>query len=296
MSKFKGTGAAIVTPFKKDKSIDFDALERLINHGINGGLNFIVSLGTTGESATLSYEERKEVVVFTKKIIDGRIPLVVGIGGNNTNTVVNTIKSGDFTDVDAILSVSPYYNKPSQEGIYQHYKAVAEACPVDIILYNVPGRTSSNMSPETILRLANDFDNIIAVKEASGDLAQNMDIIQNKPNGFLVLSGDDNLVMPQIAAGMDGVISVAAQSQPKLFSDMVNAGLKDDIQTSRTKHYQLLDFMNAIFLDGNPGGIKVALNEQGILENELRLPLVPVNKEAEKTVRTIVNKLETVNA
>ena len=285
MNKFSGTGAALVTPFKLDKSIDYDALEKLINHGIEGGLNFIVSLGTTGETATLSYEERKEVVTFTKKVINGRVPLVVGIGGNNTKTVVNTIKSGDFADVDAILSVSPYYSKPSQEGIYQHYKAIAEACPVDIIMYNVPGRTSSNMSPATTLRLAKDFDNIIAVKEASGDLAQNMEIIKNKPGSFGVLSGDDNLVLPQIAAGMEGIISVAAQSQAKGFTHMVNHALEGDFTEARKMHYNLLNFMNAIFMDGNPGGIKYALSLQGIIQNELRLPLVPVNKETEKAIK-----------
>ena len=283
--KFKGTGAALVTPFKKDKSVDFEALEKLINHNIEGGLDFIVSLGTTGESATLSYEERKEVVVFTKNTINGRIPLVVGIGGNNTNTVVNTIKSGDFTDVDAILSVSPYYNKPSQEGIYQHYKEVAQACPVDIILYNVPGRTGSNMLPQTILRLAKDFNNIVAVKEASGDLAQNMEVIKQKPGNFAVLSGDDNLVLPQIAAGMDGVISVAAQSQTKAFTTMVNYALESNFQEARKMHYDLLNFMNAIFMDGNPGGIKYALSLQAIIENELRLPLVPVNEETKNAIK-----------
>lgn len=291
MSKFKGTAAAIITPFDKNNNVDYKALERVINHGIDGGLDYIVSLGTTGESATLSYEERKDVVTATKNIIDKKVPLVVGIGGNNTNTVINTIEKGDFEAVDAILSVSPYYNKPSQEGIYQHYKAISECSPVDIILYNVPGRTSSNIDAETTIRLAKNCKNIVAIKEASANFSQIMEIITNKPKNFTVLSGDDDLTLPLISLGMEGVISVTAQAFPKLYSQMVDAARNKHMDLARNLHYKLLPFMNAIFLDGNPGGIKSALANKGLIENQLRLPLVPVQEEVDDIIRDIVEEL-----
>lgn len=275
--KFSGTGVAIVTPFNADKSIDYTGLEKLINHIIDGGCDFIVSLGTTGESANLSQVEKDEVVAFTKEKIDNRIPLVVGIGGNNTAAVVAQIEQTNFDGIAGILSVSPYYNKPNQEGIYQHYKAIADVCPVDIILYNVPGRTSSNMTPETTLRLANDCNNIVAVKEASGDFIQAMEIIKNKPEDFAVLSGDDALTFPFMTSGMDGVISVVANAYPEAFSTMIEAASQSNNTLASEWHYRLLDMMNALFMDGNPAGIKEALKTMKICDHHVRLPLVPVN-------------------
>ena len=230
MNKLKGTGIALITPLNENFSIDFNSLEKLINYTIDGGVDFLVVLGTTGESATLTKEEKKEVVTFCKKINNGRLPIVLGIGGNNTFALIEEIKSTDFEGIDAVLSVSPYYNKPTQDGIYLHYKMIAEACPLPIILYNVPGRTASNISAETTLRLANDFENIVAVKEASGDLVQIEKIINERPNGFLVLSGDDGLTLKMIEMGGDGVIAVIGQSHPKYFSAMVNSGLNGDFE------------------------------------------------------------------
>ena len=276
-NKFTGTGVAMVTPFNSDRSVDYESLTRLINSCIDGGVEYLVSLGTTGESATLNKSEKDSVIQHTIDIIDGRVPLVIGLGSNNTADLINSIKTQNFDKIDAILSVSPYYNKPTQEGIYQHYKAIAEACPVDIILYNVPGRTSSNITAETTLRLAYDFDNVVAIKEASGDMEQCMDIIRKKPAGFQVISGDDLLALPYLACGMDGVISVIANAYPKHFSDMIRAGLEDDFKTSNELHYKLMDLMQLLFADGNPGGVKVVLEKNDICKNTLRLPLVPVN-------------------
>ena len=276
-NKFTGTGVAMVTPFNTDRSVDYESLTRLINSCIDGGVEYLVSLGTTGESATLNKSEKDSVIQHTIDIIDGRVPLVIGLGSNNTADLINSIKTQNFDKIDAILSVSPYYNKPTQEGIYQHYKAIAEACPVDIILYNVPGRTSSNITAETTLRLAYDFDNVVAIKEASGDMEQCMDIIRKKPAGFQVISGDDLLALPYLACGMDGVISVIANAYPKHFSDMIRAGLEDDFKTSNELHYKLMDLMQLLFADGNPGGVKVVLEKNDICKNTLRLPLVPVN-------------------
>ena len=276
-NKFTGTGVAMVTPFNLDGSLDLDGLTRLINSCIDGGVEYLVSLGTTGESATLNKEEKDRVVEHTIETINGRVPLVVGLGSNNTADLISSLKSQSFDKIDAILSVSPYYNKPTQEGIYQHYKAVAEACPVDIILYNVPGRTSSNISADTTLRLANDFDNIVAIKEASGDMEQCMDIIRKKPNGFQVISGDDLLALPYLACGMNGVISVIANAYPRHFSDMVRHGLEHNFKSGTDLHYRLMDLMQLLFADGNPGGVKVVLEKNGICKNTLRLPLVPVN-------------------
>ena len=275
--KFTGTGVAMVTPFNTDSSLDLDGLTRLINSCIDGGVEYLVSLGTTGESATLNKEEKEKVIQHTIETINGRVPLVIGLGSNNTADLISSIEAQNFDKVDAILSVSPYYNKPTQEGIYQHYKAIAETCPVDIILYNVPGRTSSNISTETTIRLANDFDNIVAIKEASGDMEQCMDIIRKKPDGFQVISGDDLLALPYLACGMDGVISVIANAYPKHFSDMIRCSLDHNFKSGADLHYRLMDLMQLLFADGNPGGVKVVLEKNGICKNSLRLPLVPVN-------------------
>lgn len=288
MNKFKGTGVAIVTPFKADKSVDYNALEKLVNHLIDGGIEYIVVQGTTGESVTLTKDEKKETLKFIIKVNNGRLPIVLGIGGNCTATVVETLKTTDLTGVDAILSVSPYYNKPTQEGIYQHYKAVSEVSTLPIILYNVPGRTSSNVLPTTTLRLARDFKNIIAVKEASGNLEQCMTIIQNKPEGFLVISGDDALTLPFIASGGDGVISVIANAFPTGFSDMVRAALKNDMVTARQLHYKYFEMIHYLFVEGNPAGVKVALKELSVTGNAVRLPLVDVSEETNKKIKELI--------
>lgn len=291
MTKYSGTGVAMVTPFLENKSVDYNGLKDLINHCIQGGVEFLVSLGTTGESATLLAEEKQKVISSTIEYINGRVPLIVGMGSNNTTQLISDIKAQDFKGIDGILSVSPYYNKPTQNGIYEHYKAISQACPVDIILYNVPGRTSSNMSSETTLRLANDFNNIVAIKEASGDMEQCMEIIKNKPSDFQVISGDDLLTMPYISAGMDGVISVIANAYPKTFSNLVRDAINGDYLNARIKQYKLLKMMQLLFADGNPGGVKVILQKLGICKNELRLPLIPVNNEIQKALLEENNKL-----
>ncbi len=291
-NKLKGTGVAMITPFKKDKSIDFDALSKLTKHILNGGVDFLVVMGTTGENPTLTFKEQEDILNHIVKVSEKKLPIVFGIAGNNTQAVVERIKNTDFANIYAILSATPYYNKPSQKGLYAHYKVIAEASPVPIILYNVPGRTSVNLSAETCLQLANDFDNIVAVKEASANLDQIMQIIKNKPKGFSVLSGDDTYTMPFIAMGMDGVISVTANAFPKEFSEMVNASLKHDIKTAQKLHYELLDFSNSIFLDGNPSGIKAALQSLNIIEQNVRLPLEPVNKNTYKIIENYVNILK----
>ena len=276
---FKGTGVAMVTPFSKDKSIDYKGLESLIEYLIDGGVEFLVSMGTTGESAVLSTEEKLGIVAFSKSKINGRLPFVVGIGGNNTTAVVDQINTIDFTGIDAILSVSPAYNKPTQEGIYQHFKAISEACPVSIILYNVPGRTSSNMSADTTLRLANDFENIVAVKEASGDMEQIMHILRDKPKGFNVLSGDDALTLPMVLMGALGVISVQAMAMPNEFSEMVRQGLKGNLEKARALHYPQLKIIDNLFVEGNPAGIKACLKIKGVCDDYVRLPLVGISRE-----------------
>lgn len=287
--KFSGTGVAVVTPFNADKSIDFAALEKLINHLINNGVNYLVALGTTAESATQSADERQSIINFFIEKNNGRVPLVVGYGGNNTKEVVNTLKTSDFTGIDAILSVAPYYNKPTQAGIYEHFKAIAMASPVDVVLYNVPGRTSVNMSAATTLKLAYDFNNIVAIKEASGDFDQFTEIARKRPAGFAVISGDDNLSVPQLSAGLDGIISVAGNAFPKPFSTMINAALAGDYSKARAIHYDFFDLYSSLFMEGNPGGVKAALNIQGIVQNELRLPLVPVSG---KTYQLIEKQIE----
>lgn len=286
-TKFIGTGVAIVTPFTAAKEIDYTSLKKIIEHLITNKVEYLVFLGTTGECATLTGEEKHKIIAFAKENINGRVPLVVGIGGNNTAEVVEFIKETDLNGVDAILSVSPYYNKPTQTGIYYHYKEIAEASPVPIILYNVPGRTGANITAETTLKLANDFKNIIAIKEASGNFEQYMQIIKNKPADFLVVSGDDALTLPSLSIGMNGVISVAAHANPLEFSNMVRLGLEGKFEEARKIHYQLLDMMLGIFLEGNPGGIKAILHAKGLCENEVRLPLYKVSDELYNKLKNI---------
>lgn len=289
--KFSGTGVAIITPFKKDLSIDFEGLEKQIEHLIANGINYLVVLGTTGESVTQTEDEKKQLVTFIKEKVSNRIPIVLGVGGNNTQAVVDQIKKTDFDQIDAILSVAPYYNKPSQEGLYQHFKAIAKACPVDVILYNVPGRTGSNIKAETTLRLAHDFKNIVAVKEASGDFSQAMYIIKDKPEHFIVVSGEDALTLPLMAVGVSGVISVVANAFPKEFSSMVQFALNNNFKEAEKIHYRLLEFIDYLFIEGNPAGIKAALEILGIIENNLRLPLVKVSDKTYEKIDELIQKI-----
>ena len=288
MNKIKGTGVALITPFNEDFSIDYTSLEKLINHQIDGAIDYLVVMGTTGESVVLSKSEKREVVDFCKKINAGRLPIILGLGSNNTFALVEEIKSTEFDGIDAVLSVSPYYNKPTQEGIYLHYKMIAEVCPLPIILYNVHGRTASNISAETTLRLANDFENIVSVKEASGDLQQIAEIIEKRPANFLVLSGDDGLTSKMIAMGGDGVIAVIGQSHPKDFSAMVRAGLKGDIEKANQLHEKLSPIYEPLYIDGNPAGIKATLNIMGICKNILRPPLVGVTEETYNNLKRFI--------
>lgn len=290
---FKGTGVAIVTPFRSDDSIDFKALTKLVNFQIENGVNYIVVLGTTGESVTLSTDEKHALIDAVVEAVNNRVPVVVGIGGNNTQDIVNKIKSFDYVEmVDGILSVSPYYNKPSQQGIYEHFKNIALSCPLPMIIYNVPGRTGSNISAETTVKLANDFKNIVAVKEASGSMQQVMDIINNKPKDFMVISGDNALALPIICMGGSGVISVIANAFPKEFSEMVNLALDKKIQLARNIHYQLLDIIFALFVEGSPSGIKAALEIRKLAKNHLRLPLVPVSQGTYNKLSDLIKLLD----
>lgn len=284
---FTGTGVAIVTPFTAKGAVDFPALTRLVEHLIKGRVEYIVVMGTTGESATLSKEEKQKVVEHIVKVNKKRLPLVLGVGGNNTAEIIETLKKDDLSAFSAILSVSPYYNKPSQEGIYQHYKAISKASPLPVILYNVPGRTSSNIAWDTTIRLAKEFKNIIAIKEASGNLEQCMKIIKHRPDNFLIISGDDNLTLPIIASGGDGVISVVANAYPADFSDMVRHALIHDLKTAQKLHYKLLEITEQLFADGNPGGIKYVLSQKKITGSAVRLPLVEPND----TVKAKLKKL-----
>lgn len=289
-SKFKGTGVAIVTPFLKDGSIDYKSLTKLINHIIKGGIEYVVVMGTTGESVTLSKEEKQLVVAHVLETVNSRVPVVLGLGGNNTQEILNALKkTSDFKGIDAILSVSPYYNKPNQRGIYQHYKAIAEASPLPIILYNVPGRTSSNIAADTTIKLAEDFKNIIAIKEASGNLEQCMKIIKYRPKDFLVISGDDMLTLPIIASGGDGVISVVANAFPKDFSEMTRQILAGNVKDAQKLHYKLTDITEQLFADGNPAGVKEALELLNICQSHVRLPLVRVNKNVQNALKEMVS-------
>lgn len=288
---FVGTGVALVTPFKKDFSVDTDALSRIVNFVIDGGVEYLVVLGTTAESATLSKEEKELVIQTIKTANAGRLPLVLGVGGNNTMEVVEELQTRDFTGFSAILSVSPYYNKPTQEGIYQHFKKIAEASPLPIILYNVPGRTASNMLPSTVVRLANDFKNIVAIKEASGDIVQAMKLIQHAPKDFLVISGDDMITLPMVLAGGAGVISVIGEGFPKEFSEMVRLGLQRKVNEAYELHYKLADSIDMIFEQGNPAGIKEIFKTRGLSENTVRLPLVNVDDNLAKRLENFTKNL-----
>lgn len=277
-SKFRGTGVAIVTPFTNGQ-IDFDALERVVNHILDGGVEYLVVLGTTGESVTLSKKEKHEVLEFVVKVNDKRVPLVAGFGGNYTEKLVEDIKGFHFEGYEAILSVCPYYNRPTQEGLYQHFIQVAEASPVPVLLYNVPSRTASNLNAETTLRLSNANKKIIGIKEASGDMRQVMEIVWRKPKDFLVISGDDNLTLPMLSFGADGLISVIGNGLPRETSDLVRAGLNDDFITARRLHFQLMPVIDQIFNDGNPAGIKGVLEILDLCGREVRLPLMPVRED-----------------
>jgi 4-hydroxy-tetrahydrodipicolinate synthase len=291
ITKFKGTGVALVTPFHLDGTIDFNSLEKLIKHVMANGVNYLVALGTTGETPTMTKEEKIAVLEFVKKINAGKLPLVCGIGGSNTSEIIENIKSFPLDGVDAILSVSPYYNKPSQEGIFQHFNSINNASKLPIILYNVPGRTGSNMLPATVLRIATACKNVIGIKEASGNIAQNMEIVNNKPADFLVLSGDDDLVLAQMAVGLDGVISVAANCFPKDFCRMVQLAMQNNVEEARPLHYKLLNGISLLFAEGNPVGVKCALNKIGICENNFRLPIVKATKELDEKIALFMKSI-----
>jgi 4-hydroxy-tetrahydrodipicolinate synthase len=288
--KLAGTGVALVTPFKSNSDVDLDALSRVIDFVIRGGAEYVVTLGTTGETPTLSKEEKIAIVQFTYEKVGARVPVVVGAGGNNTAELVKELETLPLDRAVAVLSASPYYNKPSQEGLYQHYKAVAAASPKPVLLYNVPGRTGRNLSAATTIRLANEVPNIAGIKEASGDMAQCMQILRDKPGDFLVVSGDDALTLPQIACGMEGVISVAANALPKAFTDMVRASLKGDFKAAKKLNDTLIEAYDHMFTENNPAGVKAFLVELGLIENYLRLPMVPLSDEVHGKVRKYLGK------
>lgn len=289
-SQLKGTGVALVTPFTAGLSIDFDALGRVIDSVITNGVEYVVSLGTTGETPTLEKQEKKDIVNYTFEKVNGRVPVVVGIGGNNTNGLLKDLETFPLEKAAAVLSASPYYNKPSQEGIFQHYKMLAEASPKPLLIYNVPGRTGRNVEPATTIRLANEVENIGGIKEAGNSMMQIMKILRDRPEGFLVLSGDDDLVLPELACGIDGVISVAANCFPKEFSEMVRLGLKGDFEQARKIHLNLLEVYELLFVENNPAGVKAFLAEQGLIENNLRLPVVPLSENVHEKVKAFLKK------
>ena len=288
MRELIGTGVALVTPFNEDKSVDFEGLKRLVNYQIDNGVNYLVLLGTTGEPATLTLKEKEEVKKTVVVTNNGRLPLVLGIGGNNTMAVIDEIKTTDLSDYCAILSVSPYYNKPTQEGIYQHFKAISQASLKPIIVYNVPSRTGVNVLPSTIIRLANDFKNIVAVKEAAGDIVQSMRLVQHKPADFLVISGDDMIALPMVLLGGAGVISVIGQGLPKEFSKMIAEGLRGNVLKANELHYKVMDSIDYIFEEGNPAGIKALLNALNICSENVRLPLVKASYDLQQKINTFV--------
>lgn len=291
MKKFIGTGVALVTPFHTDTSVDTNALANIVEHVIEGGIDYLVVLGTTAESAVLTSEEKQTVIDTIVKANNKRLPIVLGIGGNNTAAVVEELKTTDLQYVDAILSVSPFYNKPTQEGIYQHFKAVAEASPKPIILYNVPGRTASNMLPETVIRLATDFENIIAVKEAAGDIVQAMRLIKDAPKDFLVISGDDMITLPMVFAGGAGVISVIGQGYPKQFSEMVRLGLSGKVAEANELHYKIMPAIDFIFEEGNPAGIKAVFEKLNLATATVRLPLIEASEALKQKVSIFTDEL-----
>ncbi|MBB3186703.1 4-hydroxy-tetrahydrodipicolinate synthase [Microbacter margulisiae] len=290
-STFTGMGVALITPFKNDESVDFDALQRLVEYQIKNGTDYLVVCGTTAETATLTDEEKEAVTRFVVSVNAGRLPIVLGIGGNNTRAVIDKIQHQNLEGIDAILSVTPYYNKPSQEGLYQHFRSIALASSLPIILYNVPGRTGVNMSATTTLRLANDYKNIIAVKEASGIFSQIDDIIKNKPDNFVVISGDDGITFPLITLGAVGVISVIGNAFPYEFSRMVRLALNGQYDAAREIHHRFTELIALLFVDGNPAGVKSMLSVMGMIENKLRLPLVPTTITTFEKIRTVLNQL-----
>ncbi|WMI65554.1 4-hydroxy-tetrahydrodipicolinate synthase [Aestuariibaculum sp. YM273] len=287
-SKFLGTGVALVTPFKSDLSVDHEALTNIVNFNIENGVEYLVICGTTGEVVTLTKQEKKEVVETVVKANNGRVPMVLGIGGNNTALVVEEIKSTDLSQMDAVLSVVPYYSKPTQEGIYQHFKAISEACPVDIILYNVPGRTAKNMEVSTTLRLANDFANVVGVKEAGNNVAQYLDLLKDSPEDFAIISGDDDLALGVVLAGGAGVISVIGQGFPKEFSEMIRLGLAGNAKDAHKIYFKLIDVIGYIFEENNPAGIKGVFEALGLCQDTVRLPLVPASYELKAKIKSFV--------
>ena len=287
-------GVALITPFNEDGTIDFPALARLIEYQIQNGIDYLVALGTTAETPTLTEDEKARVRAFIIEKVNGRVPIVLGLGGNNTNAIVENLKTQNFDGIDAILSVVPYYNKPSQEGIYQHYKAIASATKLPVILYNVPGRTGVNMTAETTLRLARDFDNIVAIKEASGNITQMDDIIKNKPSDFMVISGDDGITFPLITLGAVGVISVIGNAFPREFSRMVRLALNGDYASALTIHHRFTELFSLLFVDGNPAGVKCLIHAMGYIQNQLRLPLVPTRITTYEKIRDVLQKLNIV--
>ena len=291
MNELTGTGIALVTPFHQDGSIDFPALEKLVDHAIKGGVEYLVCLGTTAETPTLTKNEKKEIVSTIKSANAGRLPLVLGIGGNNTAEVKDEFSQTDLSDFLAVLSASPAYNKPTQEGIYQHYKALAENTEAKIILYNVPGRTSSNINPETTLRLAHDFKNIVAIKEASPNFLQSTEILKDKPEDFMVISGDDEFGLPMTLAGGKGVISVIAQGLPEEYTQMIRLGLERKVDEAYSLHYRLMDIIRSIYVEGNPCGIKSLLAHKGICKPFTRLPLVHASENLSKRIKELSEKL-----
>lgn len=288
----RGMGVALLTPFKEDESVDFDALRRLVEYLLVNNTDFLCILATTAETPTLSEEEKHEIKNLVVTQVKGRIPIIMGVGGNNTRDVVRTLETKDFSGIDGILSVVPYYNKPSQEGIYQHFKTIAQATELPIVLYNVPGRTGINMTAETTLRIANDFQNVIAIKEASGNITQMDDIIKNRPSNFNVISGDDGITFPLITLGAVGVISVIGNAFPKEFSKMVRLALQGDFANALTIHHKFTELFKLLFVDGNPAGVKAMLNVMGMIQNKLRLPLVPTRITTFESMRKILNELD----
>ena len=284
-------GVALITPFKEDGSVDYAALLRLVDYQLQNNTDFLCVLGTTAETPTLTSDEKKRITQLVIERVNGRIPILLGVGSNCTQTVIDTLKHDDMTGVDAVLAVVPYYNKPSQEGIYQHYKAIAESTDLPVVLYNVPGRTGVNMAAETTLRLARDFKNIIAVKEASGNITQMDDIIKNKPENFSVISGDDGITFPLLTLGAVGVISVIGNAFPREFSKMVRLALQGDFEHALPIHHQFAELFKLLFVDGNPAGVKAMLNAMGLIENRLRLPLVPTRITTFEKMRAILNEL-----
>ena len=292
MQSLIGTGVALVTPFREDFSVDTEALKGIVNFSVDGGIEYLVILGTTAENATLSLEEKELVIKTVIEANNGRLPLVLGVGGNDTRKIVEELDTRDFSPFVAILSVSPFYNKPTQEGIYQHFKAISQASPIPVIIYNVPGRTASNMLPSTVIRLANDFENIVAIKEAAGDMAQALQLLKNKPKDFLVISGDDMIALPMVLAGGAGVISVIGQGFPKQFSEMIRLGLNRKVDDAYKLQYLLMDCIDMIFEQGNPAGIKQVFQSLGIAENVVRLPLVPVDESLQNRIADFVKNID----